>query len=361
MSAKRFLLRVFLTSVMITGGLVAINWWIDLYGLFRDHKAPNGDYEGISIYSDERTSKFLLAHRYVPDFFEGYIIGPSLSANVDPSSIDNHAIYNLSMMGANITEEAAVVRKAMERRTPELVVICVHPYLTLDHGMKTGMINEREYYGALGSVSLYKAYLLWGIRKFNLAPSKYPKDQFSIYGYNDYGVTLVKMPVEDKIAEQLTRDDAVKTDIDPVAFEDFKSLVNELNEKNVKVIAYFHPLPYPIYDKFRAPLDEYKKTMSDFLNGKAEIIDFTNDEAFTKDLTNYIDHGHLSDKGQTHLIQVLANHLNLEPPHLLTSSPPHLLISSPPHLLISSPPHLFSCRPNFPPSSLSRNRTRALL
>lgn len=296
MSARKFCLRIFLFSALIIGVLVAINWSIDLYGLFRPH-------ENISIYSDERTSKYLLAHKYVPENFDGYILGPSLSANIDPTVIRNQKIYNLSMMGANITEESAVVQKALDKKTPSVVVICLHPYLTLDHGMKTGMINEKEFYGALGSVSLYKSYLLWGIRKFNLAPSKYPKDQFNAYGYNDYGVTLVKMPVEEKIAEQLTRDDAVKTEIDPVAWEEFKALVNQLNEKKVRVITYFHPLPYPIYDKFRAPYDQYKKTLTEFLKGKAEIIDFTNDEEFTKDLSNYIDHGHLSYKGQEHLLR----------------------------------------------------------
>lgn len=303
MSAKKFCLRIFLFSLLIIGVLVAINWSIDLYGLFRSH-------ESISIYSDERTSKYLLAHKYVPENFDGYILGPSLSANIDPTVVKDQKIYNLSMMGANITEESAVVRKALDRKIPSVVVMCLHPYLTLDHGMKTGMINEKEYYGAFGSVSLYKSYLLWGVRKFNLAPSKYPQNQFNNYGYNDYGVTLVKMPVEEKIAEQLTRDDAVKTEIDPVAWEEFKTLVNELNEKKVKVITYFHPLPYPIYNKFRAPLDQYKKTMTDFLNGKAEIIDFTNDEGFTKDLSNYIDHGHLSYKGQEYVLKKIFSGTN---------------------------------------------------
>lgn len=303
MSAKRFLLRIFLYSMLILGLMAAANWYIDLYGLFRSHESRR-------IYSDERTSKYLLAHKYVPENFDGYIIGPSLSANIDPVVINEKKIYNLSMMGANITEEAAVVREALKVKTPSVVVVCLHPYLTLDHGMKTGMINPKEYYGALGSVSLYKAYLLWAVRKFNLAPSKYPKDQFSIRGYNDYGATLVKMPVEEKIAEQLTHPDAVKTTIDPVAWEEFKSLVNELNGKKIKVVAYFHPLPFPIYDKFRAPYGEYKKTMNDFLAGKATILDFTEEEPFTRDLTNYIDHGHLSYKGQQHLLKEIAPHLN---------------------------------------------------
>jgi hypothetical protein len=208
------------------------------------------------------------------------------------------------MMGANITEEAAVARRALERKTPSVVVICIHPYLTHDHGMKTGMISEKEYYGALGSVSLYKSYLLWMVRKLNLAPTKYPSKQFNSYGYNDYGVTLVNMPVEKKIEEQLSREDAIKAEIDPIAFDELKTLVNDFNNNKIQVITYFHPLPFPIYDKFRAPLSQYQQTMTEFLKDKATIIDFNSPqyEFFTKDLSNYIDHGHLSYKGQEFIL-----------------------------------------------------------
>lgn len=271
--------------------MAGFNWYVDLYGIFRGK--PDR-----TIYADERTSKYLLAYRYVPENFDGYIIGPSLSANIDPKIQVGHRIYNLSMMGANITEQAAVVRKAMEHKTPKLVIICLHPYLTLDHGMKTGMINEREYYGALGSVSLYKAYTLWAIRKLNLAPERYPQNQFNDFGYNDYGVTLVTMSAEDKIAEQLTREDAIKAEIDPVAMEEFKSLIKDLTDKNVQIVAYFHPLPYPLYNKFREPLKQYQNTMAQLLPDSSVLIDFNKDEKFTKDVSNYIDHGHLSYKGQ---------------------------------------------------------------
>jgi hypothetical protein len=300
MRARNFCIRLFIYSTVIAGVLVGINWYVDLYGLFRHHNS-------ISIYSDERTTKYLLAHRYVPDNFDGYILGPSLSANMDPSVIKDKKIYNLSMMGANITEEAAVARKALERKTPSVVIICLHPYLTHDHGMKTGMINEKEYYGAFGSVSLYKSYLLWMVRKMNLAPYKYPSKQFSSNGYNDYGVTLAKSPVEEKIAEQLTRDDAIRSEIDPIAMDEFKSLVDDLRSKNVEIITYFHPLPFPIYDKFRAQLDQYQQTMNGFLKDKATVINFNSPdyESFTKDLSNYIDHGHLSYKGQEYILNQL--------------------------------------------------------
>src|SRR6267154_129537 len=160
MKTRRFWGIVFSASSTFLLGMVAMNYFRDTYGLFRNVRGRS-----ISIYSDERTSKYLLAYNYVPVNFEAYIIGPSLSANLNPKRIADFRIYNLSMMGANITEQKAVVLKAMEKSAPKFVILCLHPYLTADHGMKTAMINPRKYYGALGSVSLYKSYLLEFIRE----------------------------------------------------------------------------------------------------------------------------------------------------------------------------------------------------
>ena len=157
------------------------------------------------IYSDERTSKYLLAHNFVPSNFDAYIIGPSLSANLNPKTIPQATgSTNFSMMGANITEEKAwVVDKAMEKSSPKFVILCLHPYSHCrSYGMKSAMINPREYYGALGSVSLYKSYLLEFIRTRNLMPSKFPQDQYNDRGANHYNKLLQKSAVLRKIEIQ---------------------------------------------------------------------------------------------------------------------------------------------------------------
>jgi hypothetical protein len=298
MSFSLFFFRSLVGAALSVVILVGINLWIDLYGLYwRTGK-------GISIYSDERTSKYLLAHRYIPENFDGYILGPSLSANLNPKEIVALNIYNLSMLGANITEQKAVVDKAISIKPPKFVIICLHPYLTVDHGMKTDMINQQQYYGALGSVRLYKSYFLKIVRGYNLMPNKYPKNQFNEYGYNDYDDLLATMPVEDKIREQMQRNDAINASIDSTALLEFRSLIEELTSKKVNIIAYFHPIPYPIREKFSNPLIDYKSKMVKELNNKAKILDFNSlkYDFFTKDFTNYIDHGHLSKKGQQFLL-----------------------------------------------------------
>jgi hypothetical protein len=299
---KKFLFRYVGLSLLAATLLVGLNIWIDLYGLFWRTEAR-------TIYSDERTSKYLLAYNYVPTNFEGYILGPSLSANLNPKAVAGYKIYNLSMMGANITEQSTVLQKALEKTTPRFVIICLHPYLTADSGMKTGMINPKEYYGALGSFSLYKAYGLALVRQFSLLPNKFPKNQFNDYGYNFYDNMVQKMPAKQRIEAELKVENAIRTHIDPVALQQFDTLINTLHQKNVAIIGYFHPLPYPLYKKYQGPLTEFRNTITQHLQGKATVLDFNAEayQPFTQNVENYIDHGHLSQSGQQFLLtEILA-------------------------------------------------------
>ncbi|MBX2895929.1 MAG: hypothetical protein KF763_10835 [Cyclobacteriaceae bacterium] len=298
-SPAKFLRLYALGSIIVALILVSINFAIDLYGLFwRDGKS------GISIYSDERTSKYLLAHRYVPNNFNVYLLGPSLSANINTKEFSDYRIYNLSMMGANITEQYAVLAKALEVNNPSKVIICLHPYLTADHGMKTAMINEKEYWAALGSVSLFKAYGLSIVRKFNLMPGKYPTNQFNDFGYNNYN-DLLRTDVKAKIESELQKPDAINAIIDLQALQEFDLMVADLKRRGVKIIGYFHPLPYEIFNKFEPDMLKYQLTIRQHLGDSTLLLDFNNSEYqfFTKDYSNYIDHGHLSEKGQRFLLQ----------------------------------------------------------
>lgn len=305
---KKFLIQYACWSLLGALVLVGINLWVDLYGLY--WRKTN-----ITIYSDERTSKYLLAHKYVPENFEGYILGPSLSANLNPKELTGYQIYNLSMMGANITEQNAVLQKALEKNTPRFVILCLHPYLTADHGMKTGMINPKEYYGALGSFSLYKAYALATVRHFNLLPGKYPQGQFNNYGYNFYNSILQKIPAQEKIEAELKVENAIPTAIDSVALTEFNSMIKSLTDKQVEIIAYFHPLPYPLYKKYEAPLTQYRNTITSHLQGKATLLDFNTETYadFTRNYANYIDHGHVSEQGQRFLLGEIITRAGLKP------------------------------------------------
>jgi hypothetical protein len=179
----------------------------------------------------------------------------------------------------------------------------------MDHGMKSGMINDKEYIGALGSISLFKAYFLKIVRDRNLLPNKYPRDQFNEYGCNHYNAILQKMPVAERIQEEINTPNAVNGAIDSVAFNEFNEMIDAFRAKNTRIIGYFHPLPYLVYDRFRDQLDPYQAVMKEALKDKATLIDFNDPSyrSFTEDVSNYIDHGHLSDKGQEYILQQILD------------------------------------------------------
>lgn len=303
MKPKVYFWSVLFLSLILIGFQILVNYYIDLYGLFRDSKGRS-----ISLYSDERTSKYLLAYNYIPSNFEALWIGPSLSANINTKLIPGPRIYNLSMMGANITEQRIVAEKVMEKANLKFAIICLHPYLTMDHGLKTGMINPKEYNGAMGSVSLYKGYTMRFIRENELLPEKFPKDQFNDFGYNNYNDLYGSDDVKGTIAKELMSMKTEPVPLDSAALEELAKLCSAFQSKGTKVYGYFHPLPFEIMEKNRKNYQVYEQTIRQSLPG-VTIADFNTSQydSFTKDYSNFIDHGHLSYRGQLKLIRQIQD------------------------------------------------------
>jgi hypothetical protein len=144
-------------------------------------------------------------------------------------------------------------------------------------------------------------------------PAKYPKDQFNDAGFNNYEAILKKVSVEEKINEQLNLENAIDATIDPEGWKEFQQLVGEFEKRDVKIIAYFHPLPRPLFKKYEESLMSYQRRVSDALKDRAVVIDFNDEsyEFFTEDFSNYMDHGHLSDKGQRFLLNEIISRSGL--------------------------------------------------
>src|ERR1700712_5296696 len=120
-SYKKFLIKYTIISLVIVGLIAGLNYYIDIYGLFRGKKDR-------VMYINERTSKYLFSMRYIPENFEGFIIGPSLSANLNPEAIRSYKVYNASIMGANISELNYLVDNLIEKGKMKFAIICLGPY-----------------------------------------------------------------------------------------------------------------------------------------------------------------------------------------------------------------------------------------
>lgn len=299
-------------SIFICLLLVGVNYTINIYGLFKD-KIPSE----VPIFGEERQSKYLLAHRYIPSQFDGVILGPSLSANLDPEPLAFGNYYNASIMGGRVTPLKTLMEKSLEYNGGfKSALVCIHPYLT-NHYETDPKMHEKNYWGALGSINLYRTYIMAAVRQLELLPSKYPKDQYSYNGYNDFEIFHRAKDVAEKIKEEtakLTEDDFA---ISPVASQELIELTQMLNEAGTQILFYYHPMPYEMYKEHQEKYDDYWKNILDILEpvkGQAKFYNFNQPEHFDflKNYDNYIDHGHFSGEGQASFIQMLQSVLSSE-------------------------------------------------
>ena len=308
MSGKGFIFSVIAGVSALLLVIVGVNWYLDIYGLFRpvnNRKLP--------VYHAERISKYLLSYRYIPQNFNTVLLGTSLSDNLDFSLHNDtdsaQKIYNASMMGANIAEIRPLVSNLLTGGVRHFV-ICVSPYLTKNYGSKEVEFDGKLYYGALGSKNLYETYVVGAIRQLSLMPSKFPKNQIDANGVNDYGSFFAVGDVEQRIKRELTENtDAIKTDA--AALAAFEAMIQELRRNQVKTLIYFHPVPYAIFKKKENDFSNFQQKMRAIIQDDQSIINLNSEnfKSFTADFTNYIDHAHLSKKGQARIVDTLLTRL----------------------------------------------------
>ncbi|MEO1050712.1 MAG: hypothetical protein AAFX87_08795 [Bacteroidota bacterium] len=310
MEYSSFLSRVLLMSTLIIASVAFINYKVDLYGLFDDTTDRS-----IEVYTNERTSKYLLSFRYIPENFEGIILGPSLSANLNTEQIEQFKVYNASIMGANISELRYLVENIVQKGNLRFAIICLDPYLTKDHGKKSAMIDPKEYYGALGSTNLFRTYLFKAVREWEIAPHKFPKGIINSYGFNNFNLYMADGNPEEKIMQKVRENAPESTKIDPLALQELEQTVDYLRSNDIKVFAYFTPVPRQILEINKQQYQAYQQQIYSAFQKEDIIIDLNTDQyaRYTEDFNTFIDHGHLSEKGQAFVLdelnELLEQHL----------------------------------------------------
>jgi hypothetical protein len=304
MKSGKFLKYFSVITILLIVGFVALNIYIDIYGLFLGRTNRK-------VYVNERTSKYLLSYRYIPENYDAIIVGPSLSANLNPSYIRNYNAYNASVMGANISELKYLLDNVLERGNLKLVVICLDPYLTKDFGKKSASIDPKEYYGALGSTNLLKTYLMYAVRHYELLPNKYAKDIITQNGWNNFGLEMKGLDANKIIAEKIEQRRYEAPKFDNRAYEELRGVIEKLKSKDVKIVAYFTPIPYPLYSIGRKDYEFFEEHMKKLFS-KEDIVINLNSEKYkttTSDYSIFIDHGHLSASGQKFVLDEINAHI----------------------------------------------------
>jgi hypothetical protein len=297
--ARSYLILTLALWLLGVAGFSALNYAADDFGLW-------GNRAHVPIHGLEKTSKYLLAHRYVPKNFDGIIFGASVSDNLNPAAIwDGGKLYNLSMAGGNVTEIAAAATLYLERaKNPRLLIVNLHPYMMANHGMKSFQIHEKEYYGSLFSILpvviwIEKTKAILGIGGKEWADSAAGWKQFE--RAEPHADIVEKM--KDAVCNGPERNG--ENIIDPEAYRELEKVLNLARSRHVTIIAYFHPFYGPQKDMMmscgRWQFFE-DKMRSLFQNGET-VTDFNRPgfESLTQDPKARMDLAHLDRLGAERL------------------------------------------------------------
>ncbi len=278
--------------------LVWVNYRIDLYGLF-------GRNDGATrvVFTNDRAGKYLLAIRYVPERFDGLLVGTSVTGNWDTAKIGAFRVYNGSLSGGNISEGRLIADNALAAKTLRAILLCVYPYLTETHGRKAGGMDARTFLGALGSLQLLRDYSVALLHSGGLYPLK----------WNEYGVYT---PPADGPKRRWWKDGGAFTTpervtIDPVAFSEYADLARRARSQGLTVIQVSPPIQYDRWRLAKAGFDRYYSQMATLFRTDDPSIDFNGPEfeSFRKRRDTFSDGYHLSETGADFVIRAVDDAL----------------------------------------------------
>jgi hypothetical protein len=101
-------------------------------------------------------------------------------------------------------------------------------------------------------------------------------------------------------------------EIDEIAYKELADLVASARSQDVKIFAYFHPLPYELYLAQQESFADFQDKIKPLFTKQDRVWDFNSGQylSFRRDYGNYIDHAHLSPKGARFILKEIVRHLN---------------------------------------------------
>ena len=277
---------------------------MDFYGLFRCNGVKN-----LKVYANERTTKYLFSYNYIPNNFDGILIGTSISETLNTKKIDVAHVYNASISGGNISEQKLIADNVFKRGHIKLAIFCISPYLTATHGRKSSAMDPREYWGSLGSVGLSRVYVNYIRTHFGLS-----KDRWDVNG-----VSLEFTPEEvpqivalKKTANNSTPQKNKVASVDELAFNEYEELLKTARAHGAKIIGFIPPYYSQGYAANKMEYDDYFARMSALFHHDEKIINFNTPaySGYTDDLKNFYDGSHLSNEAANFFSTELAAAVN---------------------------------------------------
>ncbi len=287
MTFKLYLRNVFVVTLLLAGLFIFLNYWQDDFGLFEKKRTER------RIWFHEKTTKYLMSYNYIGNNFDGILIGSSVSANMNPQLLPKYNIYNLSLNGGNISELKYLIDKLFTKDTIRYIVICLHPYMTKNSGLKSDQIAPVEYWKSLFSDLPVRVLLekMW----FMVGAQSVFHDSTS--GFNDDNIFKGNFDFQAKVERKKKIEIGIH--IDPVAYKELGQVIDNAHGKGIKVLAYHYPVYTGIFNRYIPGVwEKYKIEIEKLFNSEDLIWDMNSAEyqIINSEIKNYSD-GHLSDQG----------------------------------------------------------------
>lgn len=293
-----------LAMLLITNSHVPAAILHDPFGLWRD-SGPR------RIYTDERTSKYLLARRYVPQNFDGVLIGPSYSANIDPGHIEGTRLYNLSINAGNAYELKHVFEPAASSGRLKYVVLCLHPYIVKESGFKTKGFGTNYLELALFSRTAGQIAAAAGSGRSMETPDVFARSEA---GWNDFDQIkdLEKLDFRAYAARMAQAVPGSQSfHVDPRALQDVRDIVALAHRNNIRVFAFYFPNDIWSFEAiYRSGWDAFRSDMAVIFGPEDVVWDMnTPDYDFIRANPDAYSDGHLNRTGARLTAKVLQDRL----------------------------------------------------
>jgi hypothetical protein len=296
MTSKRWTVLTLLLTLLVGGGVVGINAWLDIYGVFRDTHGRK-----LPIYDTEQRAKYLLTTRYVPENFKGVLVGTSVSGNWPTGEIAVFPTYNLSTNGGNISEQRILVEKLVQRKGVEVAICLLHPFITDTHGPQTAEMDPREHAGAFGNIALLRAYgHLLAVKRGREQPA------FDAFGSQDVESPAALNPTLQRIFTP-----AVDFTVDELAFQDYRETLALLRSRGVKVVGLVPPTSKSLLEPKRDEMARYTARMRSLFEDGELFIDMNQPayEELRATESFYADGVHFTRSGASEVVKRVNDEL----------------------------------------------------
>ena len=285
-----------ITTVLLLVSIVASNYYLDFYGIYRDSKGRE-----LRVYTNDRLSKYLLSLNYIPSNFDGLLIGSSATESYDLTKIDNVRVYNVSVSAGNATEEKIIADNVFSVAPMKIVIFSMNPYLTSRHGTLTNSMLPREKWRTLFSTQaliteaaalLYSLFGIgsstdaWGRKRLPMDSN--PENQWPDLNHSVY----------------------LRTNED--AFDEYENLIKTARLQGARVIGFNPPMYSKKYHLEKDLYDSYTRRVSSIFMPNEQIIDFmvSKYDTYNNNPLYFTDGYHLSADGLEFFSSELVKAIN---------------------------------------------------